>query len=64
MRNHQAYATYMYDHLLSALSQNDTSVSPREIVHVPERIQGEEEGEGRNCQNVDYRIGKERCQHD
>ena len=44
----------MNNHLLSRLSQHNTRLTPGEIVHLPERVQGEEEREGRNGENVEH----------
>ena len=43
----------MNNHLLAGFSQNDTSRTPREVVHLPERVQGKEEREHRNSQDVE-----------
>ena len=46
--------TYVNDHLLSRLSQHNTSLTPREIVHLPERVEGQEEGEGGDSEDVEH----------
>jgi len=43
----------MNDHLLSRLAHNNTGLTPREIIHPPERVQGKEEGERRNGSDVE-----------
>lgn len=43
----------MNDQLLSTLSNDDSSVSPREVVHRPERVEREVEGEDGNGQDVE-----------
>ena len=34
---------YMHDHLLALFTQDNTSSTPRKVVHSPERVQREEE---------------------
>jgi hypothetical protein len=46
----------MYDHLLTTLSKYNTSISPREIIHVPEWVQRQKEGERGDSKNVDYEL--------
>ena len=43
----------MNNHLLTRLSQNDTRLTPREVVHAPEGVQGKEEREDRDGQDVE-----------
>ena len=45
--------TYVNNHLLSRFSQHNTRLTPGEIVHLPERVQGEEEREGRNGEDIE-----------
>jgi len=43
----------MNDHLLSRFTQHDTSSTPGEVIHSPERIEREHEGEDWDGQNVE-----------
>lgn len=43
----------MNDHLLSRFSKNNTSLTPGEIIHPPERIERQEEGEGGDSNDVE-----------
>ena len=44
----------MNHQLLTRLSQDDTSLTPREVVHAPEGVQGKEEREHRDGQDVEH----------
>lgn len=44
----------MNDQLLSTLSNDDSSVSPREIVHRPERVEREVEGEDGDGEDIEH----------
>lgn len=43
----------MYDELLATFAHDKTSLSPREIVHLPEGVKRKIEGEDRNGQDVE-----------
>jgi hypothetical protein len=45
--------TYMDDNFLPRLSKDHTSLSPREIIHFPERVEWQEERECRDCKDVE-----------
>jgi hypothetical protein len=42
----------MDDHLLPSLTHDNTCLTPREVVHPPERVQREKERECGYCDNV------------
>ena len=44
----------MNDHLLAGLAENDTSRTPREVVHLPERVERQEERECRDSDDVEH----------
>ena len=46
--------TYVNNHLLTLLTQYDTSCTPREIVHAPKGIQRQEERECRDSEDVEH----------
>lgn len=46
--------THVNNHLLTRLSQDDTSLTPGEVVHPPERVQGQEEREDRDSKDVEH----------
>ena len=43
----------MDNHLLTGLSQDDTSLTPGEVVHAPERVERQEEREDGNGEDVE-----------
>ena len=46
-------STYMDNHLLTGLSQDNTSLTPGEVVHTPERVERQEEREDGNGKDVE-----------
>jgi hypothetical protein len=49
----EAMHTYMDDHLLTLLTQDDTGLTPGEIIHPPKRVEGEEKRKGRDCNDIE-----------
>lgn len=45
--------THVYNKFLTLLAKDKTSLTPREIVHPPERIERQPEGEGRDGENIE-----------
>lgn len=45
--------TYVHDEFLPLLTQHHTSLTPREVVHLPERVQRQPERERRNREDVE-----------
>ena len=46
--------TYVNNHLLALLTHDNTRSTPREIIHLPERVQRQEKREERNGQDVKH----------
>ena len=52
-RSYTTSKTYVNNHLLAGFTQDDTRLTPREVVHPPERVERKEEREGGDSQDVE-----------
>lgn len=53
MKRGKQFDTHMDNHFLSRFAQYNTSLTPREIIHLPERVQGKEERERGDGKDVE-----------
>ena len=53
-RSYTTSKTYVNNHLLAGFTQDDTRLTPREVVHPPEGVQGKEEGEHGDGEDVEH----------